>query len=117
MVGQSNDFQEVLDRLPLGILISKQPEGVISYLNEKASDLLQIPAESALGLRGLDFLVEEEKRNEIAKKLMGEGDSVSLRALCRSMSGREFTAMLYASLVIFGGSPCSVIIIADVQQI
>ena len=117
MAEQFTDFQNVLDKLPLGILISKQPEGVISYLNEKASELLQIPAESALGLRGLDFLVEEEKRNEMTKKLKEGGGSVSLRALCRTMSGREFMATLYASLVIFGASPCSVVIIADVQQL
>jgi len=113
---QNNDFQNVLDKLPLGTLISNQPEGVISYLNEKASELLQIPAESALGLRGLDFLVEEEKRNAIAKKLMEEGGSVCLRALCRTMSGREFMATLYASQVIFGASPCTVILLADVQE-
>ena len=117
MAGQSSDFQNVLDTLPLGILISSQPEGVISYLNEKASELLQIPAESAFGLRGLDFLVEEEKRNEIAKKLMEEGGSVSLRALCRTMSGREFMATLYASQVIFGASPCTVVVLAEVQQV
>jgi PAS domain-containing protein len=117
MAGEDSDFQRALDKLPLGVLISKQPEGVISYLNEKASELLQIPPESAVGLRGFDFLLKEEERIGIVKDLMEKGSGVRTRVLCRAMSGREFMATLHAAVVTYGDSPSSLVVISEVQPL
>jgi nitrogen fixation/metabolism regulation signal transduction histidine kinase len=117
MAEESSDVQRVLDRLPLGVLIIRQPEGAISYLNEMASELLQMPTESAVGLRGFDFLVAEEERIGFAKELMGKGRGTRTRVLCRAMSGREFRATLSAAVVTFGDSPSSVVVLSEVQPL
>ena len=115
---QRPDFDSliVLEHLPVALLITRPEDGSIVYLNARASDLLQLPRETALTLKGFDFLVDPDDRDEMVSLLESNDVVRDLTVRIRSMSGREYRANLSASLLSLGQTRCSVILVGEVRE-
>jgi PAS domain-containing protein len=115
---QRPDFDSltVLEHLPVALLITRPEDGSIVYLNARASDLLQLPRETALTLKGFDFLVDPDDRDEMVSLLESNDVVRDLTVRIRSMAGREYRANLSAALLTLGQTRCSVILVSEVRE-
>lgn len=106
----------VLEHLPLPLLVTRQEDGVILYLNERAAELLQIPKETAFSLRGFDFLADPDERAEMVGLIDTNGRVEELTVKVRTMSGADYRANLSAATIELNGTPCYIVIIAEVEK-
>lgn len=115
---QRPDFDSltVLEHLPLALLITRTEDGSIVYLNARASDLLQLPRETALRLQGFDFLADPDDRDEMLSLLEANDVVRDLTVRIRTMSGREYRANLSASMITLGETRCSVILVGEIRE-
>jgi len=115
---QRPDFDSltVLEHLPIALLITRTEDSSIVYLNSRASDLLQLPRETALTLQGFDFLVDPDDRDEMLSLLESNGLVRDLTVRIRTIAGREYRANLSAVLLTLGEARCSVILVGEVRE-
>ena len=115
---QRPDFDSltVLEHLPVALLITRTEDGSIVYLNSRASDLLQLPRETAVTLQGFDFLVDPDDRDEMVSLLQSNEIVRDLTVRIRSMAGKEYRANLSVALLTLGGMRCSVILVGEVRE-
>ena len=115
---QRPDFDSltVLEHLPVAMIITRPEDGSIVYLNSRASDLLQLPRETALSLRGYDFLVDPDDRDEMVSLLEANGIVRDLTVRIRTMAGKEYRANLSAAVLTLGGTRCSVILVGEIRD-
>jgi PAS domain-containing protein len=115
---QRPDFNSltVLEHLPVALIITRPEDGSIVYLNARASDLLQLPRETALSLRGFDFLVDPDDRDEMLSLLESNGIVRDLTVRMRTMGGKEYRANMSASMITLGETRCSVILVGEIRE-
>jgi PAS domain-containing protein len=100
----------------VALLITRPDDGSIIYLNSRASDLLQLPRESALALQGFDFLVDPDDKDEMLSLLESNGVVRDLTVRIRTMAGKEYRANLSAVLLTLEQTRCSVILVGEVRE-
>lgn len=110
------DSLSVLEHLPVALLITRTEDGSIVYLNDRASELLQLPRETALTLKGFDFLVDPDDKDEMFSLLESNGIVRDLTVRIRTMAGREYRANLSAVLITLGETRCTVILVGEVRE-
>ena len=116
-------LREVLDRLstvfstsPVGIAISRLPEGRFVDVNPAMTELLGYSREQMIGRTGseLQLWQEPQRRAELLQTLQQQGRVLGAEARYRAQDGRLFDVLFSARLVQMAGEPHFVGMVWDI---
>lgn len=92
-------FRQLVDALPVAVVVTRIPTYVIEYINPKAAELFGLKPEAAVGRPTLDFYVEKGEARRIRVELERTGRARRNEIRFQRADGRPFWAELSTVLV------------------
>jgi diguanylate cyclase (GGDEF)-like protein/PAS domain S-box-containing protein len=106
-------LQRLFETLPVAIVVTSVADGRVLFINERASQLFEVPVAEAEGQLAPDFWVHPEDRARLVKQTMENGRVDDVEAEIKTRSGRRIWASLSASLFQYRGAPAFVVGVHD----
>lgn len=107
-------LRDLLDGVPVPVIVSNRASGLLVYLNQAALDLLGIKDLSEKpGARGVDFFATPEERDRAVAKIVNN-DVVPVEFQLKRADGSLFWAYYTARQLVYEGEPAIIGTITDV---
>ena len=105
----------ILEAAPFPMLVSSFPDGAILYLNEPASELLNVPADQAVGLMSANFYVEPTEHGALIARLHQSGAVLGIELRIRRMPREQRWVLLSAVRFSYRGQDCVLVCLNDIS--
>ncbi len=107
-------LQRLFETLPVPIVVTSVDNGRVLFINDRASQLFEVPVAEAEGQLAPDFWVHPEDRERLVKLTMATGRVDDFEAEIKTRSGRRIWGSLSASVFDYRGGPAFVVGVHDV---
>jgi len=111
---RETQVRAILEAAPFPMVVSSFPEGAILYLNGPAAELLNMPADAALGSRTADFYVEPAERGALISQLHQAGAVFGVELRIRRMPRMQRWVLLSGVRFSYRGEDCVLICLNDI---
>ncbi|XZG71481.1 diguanylate cyclase [Chitinibacteraceae bacterium HSL-7] len=109
-------FRQMIETIPVGLILARQPEMLITYINRQGSRILDIPQAGALSLRPYSFY---ENPDDFAEELQAVHQAQGIRNIevrLRRWNGEAFWGSVSMSAVEVGDERTLIIGFSDVSD-
>jgi len=104
----------ILAAAPFPMVVSSFPDGVILYLNEPASELLNVPVDTAIGMTTTSFYVEPGERGALIARLHQSGAVLGVEMPIRRLPAMQRWVLLSAVRFGYRGQDCALVCLNDI---
>ena len=109
-------LREILEELPLGVMICCLADGVVLHVNGTAARGFGIVAEAAAGTVADDWFADRADYDRLVARLDGEADGEPPMVELRSAGGGRFWAEATVGRMVFGGHNAVLLSLQDVTE-
>lgn len=113
---RERQVRAILDAAPFPMVVSAFPDGRIIYLNEAASDLLNVPAGQAIGMRSTEFYAEPAERGALIAQIYQTGAVLGHEMRIRRLPRMQRWVLLSVVRFDYGGQDCVVVCLNDITS-
>jgi PAS domain S-box-containing protein len=107
-------FFHLFDLSPFPTVVTRMSDHTVLAINQRTSDIFQVPQAAALGQKAPDYYVRAEERLELATLVEREGRADNVRLEARRPDGSTFWLSVSARRVEFAGEPAMLSVFTDV---
>ncbi|HSC79212.1 MAG TPA: diguanylate cyclase, partial [Chitinolyticbacter sp.] len=109
-------FRQMIETIPVALILAREPEHLITYINQQAARTFNIPQAGALSLRAFDFYASSEDFAEQLKAVREAQGIRNIEVRLRRWSGEVFWASLSMSSVEVGEERTLMIGVSDITE-
>ncbi len=108
---------ELLDSIPVPIIVSRYSDGKLLYYNSKTIAITGLPPQMEnRTLLSYNFFVDPQKRDEIAKEIEQHGGVHDFEMQLKRSDGSTFWAFFSTSLIEYQGAPAVISTFTDITS-
>ena len=96
VVQREHQVRAILDAAPFPMVVAGFPDGTLLFLNQPACELLNVPADMAIGMLTTSFYVEARDRNPLMDALRDKGAVLGTELRIRRMPREQRWVLLSA---------------------
>lgn len=111
---RERQVRAILEAAPFPMVVSSFPGGEIIYLNAPAAELLNVPADQAVGTMSAEFYAEPSERGAIIAQLHQTGAVLGHEMRVRRMPRMQRWVLLSVVRFNYGGQDCSLTCLNDI---
>ncbi|MBI3444839.1 MAG: PAS domain-containing protein [Magnetospirillum sp.] len=112
---REHQLRAILDAAPFPMIVANFPDGALMFLNQPACDLLNVPADMAIGMLTTNFYVESKDRNVLMELLHNEGAVLGTELRIRRMPREQRWVLLSAVRFSYRGKDSVLICLNDIS--
>jgi len=109
-------FRAIVAAIPLPIMISLIEDGTILYVNDRLSNVVQIPKEELVGRSTLAFYQDITERQQIMDQLVNNGAINEYELPMRKPDGTSMWIMISAQPIVYDGKRALVTSFLDMTE-
>ncbi|WP_148716324.1 sensor domain-containing diguanylate cyclase [Chitinolyticbacter meiyuanensis] len=109
-------FRQMIETIPVALILAREPEHLITYINQQGARTFNIPQAGALSLRAFDFYASNEDFSEQLKAVREAQGIRNVEVRLRRWSGETFWASLSMSSVEVGEERTLMIGVSDITE-
>lgn len=109
-------FEVLFDASPVPLILSRGRDQIVLTINQAASSLFEVPVETALGRKAIDYWVDPDDRARVLHEIKTKGRADGVEAQLRTTSGRLFWAIVSATPVTYLGEQMVLIACRDITE-
>lgn len=109
-------LRAILEVLPYPVLIARQDDEQVLFVNRKACLLFAQSAGQILRMKLGDFFAAEDERKNFTRMLGKIRDVHEMETQLRTLADHDFTAEVAAIALDFGGQPAVVVALNDITE-
>lgn len=106
----------IAEAAPMAVVIVTFDDGIIRYANQRFSEMFEVDASSALGLRAATLYADPQHRERVIGALTEHGHVEGMEMLLKRAGGEEFWALIASQSVQFEGRPAMITGLADISD-
>ncbi|EME67661.1 Signal transduction histidine kinase [Paramagnetospirillum caucaseum] len=114
VIEREAQVRAILDAAPFPMVVASFPDGAVAYLNGPATELFNIPAGSAIGMKTASFYAEPGERGALISQLHQTGAVLGVELRIRRMPHMQRWVLLSAVRFSYGGEDCALVCLNDI---
>lgn len=107
---------DILQNLPVAVIVTRIPGGVVLFANNHVHELLEIKPEELQGRSAPEFFANPDDRTQLLARLEAEGFVNNFEVQLKTRNGRIFWANSQIFRSAFNGQPCYINIVTDLSH-
>lgn len=111
---RERQVRAILDAAPFPMVVTGFPDGAVQYLNQPASELLNVPAEEAIGLLTASFHLDPADQAALTGRLERDGAVLGTEMRIRRMPREQRWVLLSAVRFSYRGGDCALVCLNDI---
>jgi diguanylate cyclase (GGDEF)-like protein/PAS domain S-box-containing protein len=115
LLASEQRLRAILEVLPYPVLIARQPDGQILFVNRKACLLLGVSANALLKSKMFDYFVNADDRHDFLTMLAAIKELRELEIKLVAHDNREFLAEIAAITIDYSGQPAVLLALNDIS--
>jgi len=115
LLASEQRLRSILEVLPYPVMIARQPDGQILFVNRKSCLLLEQSAGALLKAKMFDFFVNPEDRDAFLTMLAAIKELREMEIKLQAQSQRQFLAELAAITIDYSGQPAVLLALNDIS--
>lgn len=109
-------YRRLLESAPFPIAITRVEDDILLYINQKASDLVELPKEKANGLLISECFFNPHERRQLQQQVLQQGQVMDYEISLQSLSGKRYWTLVSASLTEFEGEKAIFAAFNDISE-
>ncbi|MBE9610755.1 sensor domain-containing diguanylate cyclase [Chitinilyticum piscinae] len=111
-----NRFRQVIETTPVALLLARLPDCFVTYINQRAAQLFDLPQAAALSMRALDFFQDRDQFVDLVYYAQNGEPAKNVEVILRRHDGAPLWATLSLSTVTIDEQTVLVIGMNDITE-